>query len=428
VKNQRGARLRARGLVAIVSIIVLVTLVSGAAAARIAPHSQATTGFDGKTIRVAGLTFKQNFSPDAEVGAQARFAAANKNNELKGVKIDYVDTGDDKSDSVTSVNEARRLVEQEGVFAIVPMVTSTGPGTYMNQKQVPYFGWGFDSSYCGPGDKLYGFGFDGCVLPPAPKAVPAFSAGTTYKYLAEKTGSAHPTIATVGYDSAGGKTSIQSFNAQATGSGLKVVWAKTNLPAPPAVTGDYSPFVQQLLASNGGKGPDAVWLPLGFTDALGMVKALQQANYKGTIIHSLYSDLLLKPMADTVAVTPIAPFEQHSAGTDAMVAAIKAYKPDAKPSTTMAVGYFSADFFVKAVKKLGTKNLTRQALQKTAAHMTYGIPNTIGPTQYPRGFQALNTYCAALVTDADGSGWAVGEPYTCTNKFFKVKGTPTEIG
>lgn len=420
--------MRARWWIAVVSAVALVGVVSGAAAARTAPHAQATPGFDGKTIKVAGLGFAASFNPDAEVGAQARFAKANESNELNGVKIEFAEFADDKSDAATSVNEARRLVEQEGVFAIVPMMSSTAPGTYMNQKQVPYFGWGIDTSYCGPGDKLYGFGFDGCVLPPNAKAVPDFSAGTTYKYMTETLAIKKPTIATVGYDSAGGKTSNQSFIAQATGSGLKVVWAKTALPAPPAVVGDYSPFVQQILAANGGKGPDAVWLPLSFNDVLNMVKALRSANYQGTIVTALYSDALLKPLANTIAVAPIAPFEQHSAGTDAMVATIKAYKADAKPSTVMAVGYLSADFFVKAVKKLGTKNLTRQALQKTAARMTYGIPNTVGPTQFPRAFQALNTYCAALVTNADGSAWSVAEPYTCTNKFNKVKGTATEVG
>ena len=106
------------------------------------------------------------------------------------------------------------------MFAIVPMVTATGPGDYMNQKKVPYFGWGFDKSYCGPGDKLYGFGFSGCVLPPDPKKVPDFSAGNPYKLLTEK-GIKNPTIAAIGTDSPAGKTSMKSFIAQATGSGFE---------------------------------------------------------------------------------------------------------------------------------------------------------------------------------------------------------------
>ncbi|HEY3669612.1 MAG TPA: ABC transporter substrate-binding protein [Acidimicrobiia bacterium] len=405
-------------------MIGLLATAVGVAGAGTAPQ---TPGFDGKTIKVSGLGFATNFA-DAAVGAQARFEKANDTNELKGVKIDFGEFADDKSDATTSVNEARRLVEQDGVFAIVPMVSSTAPGDYLNLKKVPYFGWGFDKSYCGTGDQLYGLGFDGCVLPPSPKVVPDFAAGTAFKYATDTLDIKHPTIAGIGTDSASGNTAMQSFIAQATGSGFKVVWAKHSLPAPPAVVGDYSPYAQQILASNGGKGPDVVWIASGVSDSLGLPKALTAAGYQGTIITSLYADALLKPLAGTYAVAPIAPFEQHSAGTDAMVADIKAFKPDAKPSTTMAVGYFSADFFIKAVKKAGLEHLTREAVQNAAAHMTYAIPNAVGPTQFPRGFQALNTYCAAMVKDADGSAWTVAVPYTCTNHFSKVKGDTSEVG
>ena len=33
--------------------------------------------------------------------------------------------------------------------------------------------------------------------------------------------------------------------------------------------------------------------------------------------------------------------------------------------------------------------------------MTYSIPDTVGPTQYPKAFQALNSYCAARVRRRD---------------------------
>jgi hypothetical protein len=110
-----------------------------------------------------------------------------------------------------------------------------------------------------------------------------------------------------------------------------------------------------------------------------------------------------------------------------MVADIKAFKADANPSSTMAAGYFAADFFIKAVKKLGVKNLTREKLQETAAHMTYSIPGTAGPTQYPRAFQALNSYCAGMVYD-DGTQFTVAVPFTCTNHFTSTKGLPSEVG
>ncbi len=368
--------IRAKVVICAVTATALVIGAVGVAGARMTPHAQ-MPGFDGKTIKVSGLGFATNFA-DSSVGAEARFKAANDGNELKGVKIEYGGFADDKSDVATSIGEARRLVEQEGVFAIVPMVTATGPGDYMTQKKVPYFGWGFDKGYCGTGDTGYGFGFSGCVLPPDPKKVPDFSAGNPYKYMTEVKKIKNPTIAGIGTDSSVGTDSMKSFIAQATGSGLKVVWAKSILPAPPAVVGDYSPYVQQILDSNGGNGPDAMWIAAGLTDALNLPKALRAAGYKGLIMSAYYSDALIKPLEDTYVMTSFAPFEQHSAGTDKMVADIKAFKPDAKPSPTMAAGYFAADFFIKAVQKAGTKNLTRESLQKAAAHMTYQIKGTVG--------------------------------------------------
>jgi ABC-type branched-subunit amino acid transport system substrate-binding protein len=417
---------RARVVVVGVMVAALVLGVAGIATGRVRPHRQTVPGFDGKTIKVSGLVSAANFF-DSPIGAEARFKAANDNHELgKGIKIEYGDTADDKFDVATSISEARRLVEQEGVFAIVPMVTATGPGDYMNQKKVPYFGWGFDKSYCGTGDKLYGFGFSGCVLPTDPKKVPDFSAGNPYKLL-KSMGIKKPTIAAIGTDSAPGHASMKSFIAQATGSGLKVVWAKAILPAPPAVTGDYTPYVQQILASNKGKGPDMVFLAAGVNDGLAMPDALRNAGYKGLTMTSYYSDALLKGLKDTYIATSFAPYEQHTKGGDEMVAQIKAFKPDAKPSSTMAAGYFAADFFVKAIKKLGVKNLTREKLQKTAAHMTYSIPETVGPTQYPKAFQALNSYCAGTVYD-DGTQFTVAEPFSCTNHFTSTKGLPSEVG
>jgi ABC-type branched-subunit amino acid transport system substrate-binding protein len=422
VGTSRAASL-ARTLTALTLAVALIVAVTGA---RSRPLQQSVPGFDGKTIKVSGLVSAANFF-DSPIGAQARIKAANDREELgKGITIEYGETGDDKFDVATSINEARRLVEQEGVFAIVPMVTATGPGEYMNQKKVPYFGWGFDKSYCGSGDTLYGFGFSGCVLPPDPEKVPDFSAGNVYTLLTEK-GIKNPTIAAIGTDTAPGKASMKSFIAQATGSGLEVVWAKAILPAPPAVTGDYTPYVQQILASNHGKGPDMVFLAAGVNDGLAMPDALRNAGYEGLAMTSYYSDALLKGLKDTYIATSFAPYQQHTKGGDKMVADIKAFKADANPSSTMAAGYFAADFFIKAVKKLGVKNLTREKLQETAAHMTYSIPGTAGPTQYPRAFQALNSYCAGMVYD-DGTQFTVAVPFTCTNHFTSTKGLPSEVG
>jgi ABC-type branched-subunit amino acid transport system substrate-binding protein len=220
---------------------------------------------------------------------------------------------------------------------------------------------------------------------------------------------------------------MASFIAQAKGSGLDVVWAKHIIPAPPAVVGDYSPYAEQLVKANHGKAPDAVWIAGGVADTLGLSKALRNAGFKGMVVSPVYSAALLKPLADTYVASSVAPFEQNTAGGEQLVADVKAFKADASPTVTMAYGYFAADFFIKAVEKAGTKDLTRESLQNAAAHMTYQIKGLVGPTEYPKAFQAMNTYCASLLYD-DGQAFKVAETYTCTDHFTKLEGNVSEVG
>ena len=109
-------------LVAVVVGLVasmLTPAVGGAASPRVA------TASDGK-ITVAGLGFAQTFG-DAGIGAAARFQAANENKEVKGYTFDYKELADDKNDPATALSEARRLVTQDGVLAIVPAVSVITP-------------------------------------------------------------------------------------------------------------------------------------------------------------------------------------------------------------------------------------------------------------------------------------------------------------
>src|SRR5438105_5665394 len=103
-------------------------------------------GFDGTTIRVASLGIKGQL-PSVEFGARGRIKRFDDTSELKGVKIEYVEFADDKLDQSTALNEARRLVTEEKVFAIVGDASANNPGQYFAQQHVPYFGYGFDNTY-----------------------------------------------------------------------------------------------------------------------------------------------------------------------------------------------------------------------------------------------------------------------------------------
>ena len=88
------------------------------------------------------------------------------------------------------------------------------------------------------------------------------------------------------------------------------------------------------------------------------------------------------------------------------------------PSVLAAVGYFSADMFINALKKTG-KNLTVEAFQKVSSKLKYNVKNTAGPTVFPKDSEAPGT-CGTLVT-SNGTGYDVTVPYFCA-PVLKYKG------
>ena len=246
---------------------LLTPAVGGASTPRVATAS-------GGTITIAGMGFAKNFA-DAGVGAAARFQAANENKEVKGYTFDYKEFADDNNDPNTALSEARRLVTQEGILALVPAVSVVTPSDFLTQQQIPWFGTGYDVSYCTNGSKGFGLSAYGCLIPTNPKKISGVNWELLKTQLASK-GIAKPTVALLGTDTTSGKQSVQNSASAAEGVGFKVVYAKGAFPGPPAVVGDYTPYAQALLESNDGKAPDVIYSSIAPTSALGLDQPGQQ--------------------------------------------------------------------------------------------------------------------------------------------------------
>jgi ABC-type branched-subunit amino acid transport system substrate-binding protein len=410
--KRRGAAVFVTLVVAGLVTALLIPTAGGAAAPRVATAS-------GGKITVAGLGYVQTFG-DADTGAAARFQAANENKEVKGYTFDYKELADDKNDPNTALSEARRLVTQDGVLAIVPAVSVVTPSDYLTQQQIPWFGVGYDTTYCPKSGTGFGLSAFGCLIPTNPKRVPGTQWTLLKKELATK-GIQNPTLALLGTDTTSGKDSVQSGASAAEGAGFKVVYAKGAFPGPPAVVGDYSPFSQALLQSNDGKAPDVIYTSIAPTSALSLTSLINSSGYTGTFISPFYSPLLLGALKGAYVFVQFAGFEADSAGIKTMNDQIDAYKPGTKPSLALAAGYFSADMFIQAVKNSlkTSKTLTSASVQKAAAKMTYQIKDTVGPTHFPASFTTPNKSCATLEYD-DGTAFQIVQPFYCTTKTFPV--------
>src|SRR5439155_2537883 len=92
------------------------------------------------------------------------------------------------------------------------------------------------------------------------------------------------------------KVSVQGGASTATGAGFKVVYAKGAFPGPPAVVGDYSPYAQALLESNGGKAPDVIYTSIAPTSTLALINLIKNNGYTGTFLSPFYSPILIKAL------------------------------------------------------------------------------------------------------------------------------------
>lgn len=373
-------------------------------------------GVTDDSIKVAGLT--DNQQPEAAEGAKVVFDAVNDSGGVNGRQIDYLGGNNDKGDAAENLNIARRLVQQDQVFALAPVVTpNMGSGDFLEQQKVPFFGWAISPEFC---DRTYAFGFTGCIVPAVPK-----NAGSTWGALVNvdlegkgEGGAKGKTAAVISEDNDSGNTGHKVIAASAKKAGMKVTYSEASVPPPPAVVSDYSPFVNDILTSNDGDAPDVVFLVTSFTNVLGLAKGLQAQGFEGIITNAVaYHPGFLKPDKTGVSAGQ-SPFTQFAIPESApdnpnmqkILDQIEEFAPDAQITQGFLAGYFSADFFVKALKKAG-KNLTPDSLVKAVNKMKYQIKGVVGPTKYPYA-KNFGSPCGALA-ESDGAAYTVVAPYKC---------------
>jgi hypothetical protein len=414
--------MRRRIFVAVAACAALVgsTMVAtGAATARVG--SAASIGSD--EIKVGGLIETQFAGSD--VGARARFADENDKGGVNGRKITYVEGQTyPQGNTAAALAEGQRLVQQEGVAAIVPALTSVPPAQFLQQQKVPTFSWnitplGWDTPWY--------FGITGSLVAPFPKSAPGSASlpemlGQQYKDEGTASGGKGKTIAIIGSDDASAKSGVNQAKKTFLTQGYKVTYAKGAFSITTPTT-DYTPFVQAIMTSNGGNPPDIAYLVASFSDVQGLAKGLRQAGFQGIIVNPTTYDPRIVKAAETLEVyTQWATPESapDNPNMQKVVDSIHKQNPDAALSLGTLAGYFAADMFIQALKAAG-KNVTTDAIQKAAAKMTYQIKDVIGPTTYPAAY-SIGTSCAQLAK-SDGAAFSVVVKYGCYPAYVFGVGT-----
>jgi ABC-type branched-subunit amino acid transport system substrate-binding protein len=383
------------------------------------PAGAQVRGFDGSTITVAGFGIKSQL-PTIEESAQARFKAFNDNGEIKGVKIEMTEFADDSSDPATALSTARRLVAQTNVFAIVPDGSAVTPGEYLTQQKVPFFGGGFNNSYCSPkpSTKIWGFGPDGCQAPSDPSFVTA-QAHSAYAAVAAKTGKKHPTYTQLGQDNQSGKNNAKTTEIGAKGVGFDVLSVN---PIVPLQVSDWTPYVEKVLTADDGNPPDAISCSLA-AQCIPLWSAIQARGYDGVFWSPVYSDIVVKAMGGSYATAIYADFTSKSPGIERLRKDLNAYKAGAgdKLDYGDVIGYASADLFISALKKAAAKGksgITPENVQKAASTIKWELPGFM-KTSYPKTTVMTYPVCSSM-SMSNGTTWEPVETYSCSTDTFPV--------
>ncbi|WP_353945789.1 ABC transporter substrate-binding protein [Streptomyces sp. HUAS MG91] len=372
-------------------------------------------GVSDDSIKVGGIvsmTTASGYSKkDTDLGAKARFDRANAEGGVNGRRIDYLGAEDDGQDPAKNLAAARKLVQQEKVFAIAPMSSVTFSGADFLQKQkVPTFGWGTLPSFCGP---TYIYGFGGCMVP-----MPGGTISQTWpEGLKNVTdGSKGRTVAILANDNDAGTFAIRTYKQSFASAGYKVTYAKASVPAT-SVPSDWSAYTKELLRSDGGKAPDVVVSVMQTPYNIGLFTAVKRTGFKGVLTDPTdYDPGLLAKSATKQALDGVhvllsfEPFESDSPRMKQFKADIeKAAGKKVPLNMHMMTGYMSADLFLAVARKAG-KDLTVASFQK-AANGFSDSGTLVGSRRLPAG-QKESFGCGALV-QLKGGAYTVSSPFKC---------------
>ncbi|MBV1936476.1 ABC transporter substrate-binding protein [Streptomyces sp. BV286] len=372
-------------------------------------------GVTDTSVKVGGIvsmTTASGYSKkDTDLGAKARFDRANAEGGVNGRDIEYLGAEDDGQDPARNLAAARKLVQQDKVFAIAPMSSTTFSGADFLQKQrVPTFGWGTLPSFCGPS---YIYGFGGCMVP-----MPGGTISQTWPEGLEQVlgGARGRSVAILANDSDAGKFAIRTYRQSFASAGFKVTFAKPSVPAT-SVPSDWSAYTKEILRSDGGKAPDAIVSVMQTPYNIGLFTAVKRTGYAGVLTDPTdYDPGLLSKSATRKALDGVhvllsfQPFEQESAAMTRFRKDIrKAAGEDVPLNMHMMTGYMSADLFLAIAEKAGRK-LTVASFQKAADGFT-DTGTLVGDRAEPKG-QKESFGCGALVQLKDGE-YTVSAPFRC---------------
>src|SRR5438270_5597458 len=314
-----------------------------------------TEGISSNQISVGGMAsltgpLGDQYAPIFD-GAQAYFDMVNEQGGVFGRKIKLVAKLDDATDATRNASQARSLVEQHHVFAVIPVASPVFPGgKYLQAHNVPTFGWHINPEWS-PGPTM--FGQDGSFI--------NFTGiNTFYGYLGKQINARK--VAIFAYNvsqsrdcATGAEKAFKQYGFDVAFNDSSLAFGTTSLDADVQRVKDAGvDFVTTCMDVTGNTLLSKTLRRAGLAN----VKQFWPTGYDAQALAQfpdLYEGVYFR--------TGFVPFEEASSspGMTQFLNEMKKRKPDTKLSEVVVAGWINADLFVTALKASG-KDLTRRKL------------------------------------------------------------------
>jgi ABC-type branched-subunit amino acid transport system substrate-binding protein len=345
-----------------VAVAVAVAVAVLVLAAGCSSKAKSGSGSSKGDIVVGGV--QDGTATGIDIGFKARIARFNNAGGLDGRKIKLLDVLKDGGSLTGDVTAVQTLVLKDKVFAVTPISSQTfspASAQLLNQRHVPFIGWGVNPAMC-VGDAA--FPIVGC------QGSSQYQSLAGIRQLAEGLGK--PVrglkVAMIGLDTAGSKAGMDGLKGAATRAGATVVFGQASIP--PGGAADYSPYVQGLLAVN----PDTIMLLTDFGPGAALTGALRQAGYGGGIWNpTAYVPGVLSAQPRLAAALNgslvVAQFPTQEEGAPAakqIQADLSAIKAPTHLTLGLSVGWWSAEEFIQQLQATaGNGDVTSANFVKT---------------------------------------------------------------
>ena len=310
----------------------------------------------GSITPLTGPSSGQGFFPNIIEGLDAFVQAQNAKDELGGRDLVLVSV-DDKGDSAQNLSAAQNLVEQEKVYAVVPM-SAAGPASapYLNQKNIPAVGWQLGLDIYGKYPNFFGFQNANAA---------ELASNYTSRNAQSMSAAGAKKVALIGSNTGNSavfinqvEDSIKQFGKKL--GGVSVAYKTTDVPTGNTEWGSYA---QQIKDS----GADTLYTALATADNIALVNALKQAGapiqnillsagYDPRVaaipaFEGAYLGIEFKPLETTPEPEGITEFK----------AAMAQYKPNVPVNQSTAIGWLTGRALVEGITAAGVECPTTEA-------------------------------------------------------------------